>query len=72
MTDDAFGSAADGSVTGGQDTEDLEEDVAQEPTTQLNVEIPESLKRRLRMEKARTGKPIKDIVADVLDANVGS
>lgn len=72
MTDDAFGSAADGSVTGGQDTEDLEEDVAQEPTTQLNVEIPESLKRRLRMEKARTGKAIKDIVADVLDANVGS
>jgi len=72
MTDDAFGSAADGSVTGGQNTEDLEDDVAEEPTTQLNVEIPESLHRRLKVKSARSGKPIKDIVAAVLGANIDS
>ena len=70
MTDNAFGSAADGSVTGGPETEDLEDDVAEEPTTQLNVEIPESLHRQLKVKSARSGKPIKAIVADVLGANI--
>lgn len=72
MTDDAFGSAADGSVTSEQDTSGLEEDVSEEETTQLNVEIPESLHRRLKVESARTGKPMKDVVASVLDRNLGT
>lgn len=70
MTDDAFGSAADGSVSGGQDTAELEQDVAQEETTQLNVEIPASLHRRLKSQSARMGTPMKDLVANVLDRNL--
>lgn len=71
MSDDVFGSASEGSVSSGQDTSDLEEDVAQEETTQLNVEIPESLHRRLKAHSARTGKPMKRVVRDVLDRNLG-
>jgi predicted HicB family RNase H-like nuclease len=70
MTDDAFGSAADGSVGSEQDTSDLEEDVAEEETTQLNVEIPKSLHRRLKVKSARTDTPLKRIVANVLDRNL--
>lgn len=70
MNDDVYGSAADGSVASDQDTTDLETDVAKEETTQLNVEIPVSLHRRLKVESARTGKPMKDVVANVLDRNL--
>lgn len=66
MSNDAFGTA-DGTVSSTQDTADLEEDVTAEETTQLNVEIPESLHRRLKMQSVQSGEPIKDIVANVLD-----
>lgn len=70
MDDDVFGSASEGSVSSTQDTTDLQEDVAEEETTQLNVEIPESLHRRLKMHSTRTGKPMKRVVRDVLDRNL--
>lgn len=65
-----FGSASDGSVSSGQDTSELQEDVAQEETTQLNVEIPKSLHRRLKMHAAKHGHAIKEVVQDVLDSNL--
>jgi predicted HicB family RNase H-like nuclease len=70
MSDDVFGSASDGSVSSGQDTTDLQEDVSQEEMTQLNVEIPKSLHRRLKMHAAKHGRAIKDVVHDVLDNNL--
>jgi len=70
MSDDVFGSASDGSVSSGQDTSELQEDVAQEETTQLNVEIPKSLHRRLKMHAAKNGRAIKEVVQEVLDTNL--
>lgn len=70
MSDDVFGTASEGSVSSTQDTTDLQEDVAEEETTQLNVEIPKTLHRRLKMHSARTGKPMKRVVRDVLDRNL--
>lgn len=72
MSDDVFGSASDGSVSSGQDTGDLQEDVSQEETTQLNVEIPKTLHRRLKMHAAKHGRAIKEVVRDVLDDNLDS
>lgn len=72
MSDDVFGSASDGSVSSGQDTTDLQEDVSEEEMTQLNVEIPKSLHRRLKMHAAKQGRPIKEVVKDVLDTNLGN
>ncbi|PQJ26728.1 hypothetical protein BSZ35_19245 [Salinibacter sp. 10B] len=70
MSDDVFGSASDGSVSSGQDTTDLQEDVSEEEMTQLNVEIPKSLHRRLKMHAAKQGRPIKEVVKDVLYKNL--
>lgn len=69
MSDDAFGSASDGSVSSSQDTSDLQDDVA-ENTTQLNVEIPTELHRQLKAYSALTGTPMKRIVAEILDRNL--
>jgi hypothetical protein len=44
-----FGRFAKGSSTGGQDTSDLTKELAQKDTTQLNVEIPKSLHKQLKM-----------------------
>jgi predicted HicB family RNase H-like nuclease len=41
-------------------------------TTQLNVEIPTELHRRLKMYSARTGKSMKRVVTDILDMNLGA
>lgn len=70
MSDDVFGSASDGSVSSGQDTSDLQDDVAEEEMTQLNVEIPKPLKRRLKMHAVKQGRDMKDLVRDVLDRNL--
>jgi len=70
MSDDVFGSASDGSVSSGQDTTDLQENVSQEEMTQLNVEVPKSLHRRLKMHAAKHSRAIKDVVQDVLDNNL--
>lgn len=70
MSDDVFGSAADGNVSSGQDTSDLKDDVAEEEMTQLNVEIPKPLKRRLKMQAVKQGRDMKGLVRDVLDRNL--
>ena len=70
MSDDVFGSASDGSVSSGQDTTDLQDDVSKEEMTQLNVEIPKPLHRRLKMHAAKHGRPIKEVVQDVLDRSL--
>lgn len=70
MSDDVYGSASDGRVSGSQDASDLQEDVAEGETTQLNVEVPESLHRRLKAYSARTGTPMKHVVANILDRNL--
>lgn len=69
MSDDIFGSASEGDVSGSQDTSDLQQDVGQD-TTQLNVEIPTELHRRLKAYSARTGRPMKQVVAEVLDRSI--
>lgn len=67
MSDDVFGSASEGDVSSAQDTDDLQEDVSEEETTQLNVEIPTRLHRELKAQSVRRGKPMKQIVRDLLD-----
>ncbi|WP_118827674.1 hypothetical protein [Salinibacter ruber] len=69
MSDDVFGSASQGDVSSQQDTSDLQEDVEQD-TTQLNVEIPSELHRRLKAKSALEDKPMKRMVADILDRNL--
>ena len=67
MSDDVFGSASEGDVSSSQDTDDLQEDVSEEETTQLNVEIPTRLHRELKTQSVRRGKPMKKIVRDLLN-----
>lgn len=69
MSDDPFGSASEGDVSSQQDTSDLQQDVEQD-TTQLNVEIPSELHRRLKAKSALEDKPMKRMVADILDRNL--
>jgi SepF-like predicted cell division protein (DUF552 family) len=70
MSDDVFGSASEGTVSSQQDTTDLQEDVAQEEMTQLNVEIPKSLHRRLKMHSVKHDQDMKEVVREVLDRNL--
>lgn len=70
MSDDVFGTASDGSVSSQQDASDLQQDVAEEEMTQLNVEIPESLHRRLKMHSVKQGQDMKEVVREVLDRNL--
>lgn len=70
MSDDVFGSAADGDVSSGQDASDLQDDIAEAEMTQLNVEIPKPLKRRLKMHAVKHERDMKDVVRDVLDRNL--
>lgn len=70
MNDSPFGSASEGSVSSGQDTSELEEDVAQEEITQLNVEIPTSLHRRLKVVSARRDVTMREVVITVLDRHL--
>lgn len=65
MTDD-FGSASQGSPSGGQDIEKLKRDVEEEETSQLNVEIPSSLHRKLKIRSIETGVEMREIVAEML------
>jgi predicted GNAT superfamily acetyltransferase len=66
-----FGSAAGGSPSGGEDIEDLKRDVSEEDTRQLNVEVPVSLHRRLKIHSIESGREMKEIVQDVLDQYLG-
>ena len=65
LGDDVFGSASGGDVSSSQDTSGLKDSVGQD-TTQLNVKIPTEIHRRLKAYSARTGTPMKEVVANVL------
>ena len=69
LGDDVFGSASGGDVSSSQDTSDLKDSVGQD-TTQLNVKIPTEIHRRLKAYSARTGTPMKEVVANVLAENL--
>lgn len=43
-------------------------DATTSEVTQLNVAIPESIHRRLRMRSAATKRPMKELAAEALDA----
>lgn len=62
---DSFGSASTGAPLR-QDTGKLSEQLAQGETSQLNVEIPKRLHKRLRIHCVQTEQEIKDVVAQVL------
>jgi hypothetical protein len=70
MADDSnpLGSASSGSAPGGQqDASKLREEVSEEDRTQLNVDIPESLHKRLKIESVETGREMREIAAEALD-----
>jgi predicted GNAT superfamily acetyltransferase len=67
MSDDnPLGSASSGSAPKKQDASDLKREVSEEDRTQLNVEIPESLHKELKIESIETGQEMREITADAL------
>lgn len=65
--DNPMGTASGGDAPSHQDASDLKRDVEQEES-QLSLYIPESVHQRLRVQSAKTGRPMKEITADALDA----
>jgi hypothetical protein len=61
-----WGSAAKGSPTGGPDISDLKKELTEEDTRQLNVEIPKSLHKRLKIHCLETEQDMKDVVSALL------
>ena len=67
MSDDnPLGSASSGSAPQKQDASDLKREVSEEDRTQLNVEIPESLHKELKIESIESGREMREITADAL------
>jgi predicted HicB family RNase H-like nuclease len=66
-SDNPMGSAAQGTAPKQPDASKLKREVEKEDTTQLNVDIPESIHRRLRMQSAATKRPMKELAAEALD-----
>lgn len=67
MSDNPLGSAASGNPgASNPDAQKLKRKMEEEDTTQLNVEIPESLHRRLKVKSAQTGKSLKKLTAQAL------
>lgn len=61
-----LGSASSGSAPKKQDASDLRREVSDEDRTQLNVEIPESLHKELKIESIESGREMREITADAL------
>jgi hypothetical protein len=63
-----LGSASSGSAPGGQqDASKLREEVSEEDRTQLNVDIPKSLHKRLKIESVEADREMREITAEALD-----
>lgn len=62
-----FGSASTGSPSGGQSIERLKREVAEEELSQLNVEIPKSLHKRLKIHCLETEQDMRDVVRRLLE-----
>lgn len=63
-----FGSAGEdrSSLTSGPDVSKLKNDLAQEETSQLNVEIPKSIHKQLKMHCLETEQEMRTVVRDLL------
>jgi len=67
--DNPMGSAASGGAPSKQpDASKLKRRVSQESTTQLNVKIPESLHKRLKIRSVETGREMRELAAEALDS----
>lgn len=64
--DNPMGTASGGEAPSHQDASDLRRDVEQEES-QLSLYIPESIHQRLRVQSAKTGRPMKELAATALD-----
>lgn len=64
--DNPMGTAASGDAPQHQDASDLKREVEQNES-QLSLYIPESIHQRLRVQSAKTGRPMKDLTAEALD-----
>lgn len=64
--DNPLGSASSGSAPEKQDASELKREVSEENRTQLNVDIPESLHKQLKIESIETGREMREIAADAL------
>ena len=73
MADDSnpLGSASSGSAPKRQDASELKQEVSEEDRTQLNVDIPESLHKRLKIESIETGREMREIAAEALSDYLG-
>lgn len=61
-----FGSAGAGTPTGGPDVSKLKEELTREETSQLNVEIPKSLHKQLKLHCLETEQEIRSVVRHLL------
>jgi hypothetical protein len=61
-----MGTASGGDAPSHQDASDLKREVEQEES-QLSLYIPESIHQRLRVQSAKTGRPMKELTAEALD-----
>ena len=61
-----MGTASGGDAPEHQDASDLKREVEQEES-QLSVNIPEHIHKRLRVKSAETGRPMKALTAEALD-----
>lgn len=61
-----LGSASSGSAPSQQDASELKREVSEEDRTQLNVDIPESLHKKLKIESVETGREMRKITAEAL------
>ena len=61
-----MGTASGGDAPAHQDASDLKREVEQEES-QLSVYISEGVHRRLRLQSADTGRPMKELTEEALD-----
>lgn len=72
MSDDnPLGSASTGSAPKKQDASELKREVSEEDRTQLNVEIPESLHKKLKIQSIETGREMRELTAEALRVYLG-
>jgi predicted GNAT superfamily acetyltransferase len=70
--DNPLGSASSGSAPEKQDASELKREVSEENRTQLNVDIPESLHKQLKIESIETGREMREIAANALREYLGT
>lgn len=69
MKNDPFGSAANRPAYT-EDTSEVVEEATAEPTVQLNVEVPQSIRDRLKIYCIKEKREMREVVAELLDAHL--